>query len=145
MTKIANLAVARMFDTYPPNARRRLLALRALILKTAAATTGVGVLEETLKWGEPAYLTTASKSGSTVRIHWKKTAPSKYAIYFNCNTDLVATFRTLFPNEFVFEGNRAIVFNVADTVPTDALAICIGAALTYHRRTKTANLFTKNA
>jgi hypothetical protein len=57
----------------------------------------------------------------------------------------VATFRTLFPNEFVFEGNRAIVFNVADTVPTDALTICIGAALTYHRPTKPTNLFTKNA
>ena len=54
-------------------------------------------------------------------------------MYFNCQTTLVETFRTLFPNEFRFEGNRAIVFNASDAVPTDALAFCIAAALTYHR------------
>ena len=32
-----------------------------------------------------------------------------------------------------FEGNRAIVFDESDAVPTDSLAVCIAAALTYHR------------
>ncbi len=126
-------AVARVFDTYPSAIRRKLLGLRALLLETAAATPGVGDIEETLKWGEPAYLTTQSKSGSTVRMAWKKSAPTQYAVYFNCQTTLVETFRTLFANEFRFEGNRAIVFDQSDTVPRDALVFCLTAALTYHR------------
>jgi hypothetical protein len=31
------------------------LALRELVLQVAATTEGVGELEESLKWGEPAY------------------------------------------------------------------------------------------
>jgi hypothetical protein len=127
-----NLKVVQVFETYPPNIRKNLLVLRALILRTAASTEGVGELEETLKWGEPAYLTSQSKSGSTIRIAWKKSAPSQYAMYFNCQTGLVDTFRSMFPRDFKFEGNRAIVFEASDKVPTDTLAFCIAAALTYH-------------
>ena len=134
MTPFPNSAVAAAFDAYPPEPRRKLLALRELIFKTAAATDGVGELEETLKWGEPAYLTGKTKSGSTVRIGWKKSAPTQYAMYFNCQTDLIETFRTLFPADFCFEGNRAIVFEQDGRVPTASLVFCIAAALTYHLR-----------
>ncbi len=125
-------AVAKTFESYPPHMRSKLLSLRELIYRTAAETDGVGGLEETLKWGEPAYLTT-NKSGSTIRLGWKKSAPSQCAMYFHCQTNLIETFRTLFHREFKFEGNRAIVFNEADEVPMDSLAFCIAAALTYHR------------
>jgi uncharacterized protein DUF1801 len=131
-----NSSVAEAFDAYPPGMRRKLLALRELIFQTAAETPGVGELEEALKWGEPAYLTTASKSGSTVRIDWKKKRPDEYALYFNCQTKLIDTFRTLFPRGLRFEGNRAIVFHASDSVPRDALAVCLRAAFTYHRREK---------
>ena len=30
-------------------------------------------------------------------------------MYFNCQTNLVETFRTLCPNDFKFEGNRTLV------------------------------------
>ena len=133
MKPFDNAAVAQAFEAYPVNFRRQLLALRELIFQTAASTEGVGMIEETLKWGEPAYVTSQSKSGSTVRIGWKKSNPSQYAMYFHCQTNLVDTFRALFPTEFKFEGNRAIVFNEHDAVPTDSLAFCIAAALTYHR------------
>ena len=79
-----------------------------------------------------------STSGSTIRIGWKKSAPKRYGIYFNCQTSLVETFRAQFPDAFSFEGNRAIVFEESDAVPTDALAVCIAAALTYHRDKKVA-------
>jgi hypothetical protein len=128
--------VAQTFEAYPVNMRRRMLALRELIFSTAADTDGVGELEETLKWGEPAYLTSSTGSGSTIRIDWKKKRPSEYAMYFNCQTSLVETFRTLFPNDFKFEGNRALVFSEAAAVPRDALAFCIATALTYHRAGK---------
>ena len=133
MTPFVNAEVARVFDAYPVDVRPRLLALRELILRTASSTAGVGELEETLKWGEPAYLASKSKSGSTIRIDWKKARPAEYAMYFNCKTTLVETFRTLFPADFKFEGNRAIVFPAAAAVPTDSLAFCVAAALTYHR------------
>lgn len=133
MKPFENAAVARAFEAYPVDFRRKLLALRELIFQTAASTEGVGMIEETLKWGEPAYVTSQSKSGSTIRIDWKKSNPSQYAMYFHCQTNLVDTFRVLFPSEFKFEGNRAIVFNEHDAVPTDALAFCIAAALIYHR------------
>ena len=133
MKPFGNAAVARTFESYPPAMRQKLLALRKLIFETAASTPGVGKLEETLKWGEPAYVTSETKSGSTVRIAWKRSSPSQYAMYFHCQTNLVETFRTLFPNEFAFEGNRAIVFRESEVVPTDSLSFCIAAALTYHR------------
>ncbi len=134
MNPIRNPAVARVFEAYPPPLRRKLMALRKLIFDTAAATDGVGEIEETLKWGEPAYVTSQSKSGSTIRIDCKKSGPARYAMYFHCQTNLVETFRTLFPNDFKFEGHRSIVFDENDVVPCDALAVCIAAALTYHRR-----------
>jgi Domain of unknown function (DU1801) len=126
-------SVQAVFDSYPPPLRKKLLTLRQLILDTAAATEGVGALEETLKWGEPAYITTQSKSGSTVRIDRKKNQ-DRYAIYFNCNTTLVDTFRSMFPNSFHFEGNRALVFDVKDAIPKKKLGFCIAMALTYHQK-----------
>jgi Domain of unknown function (DU1801) len=122
--------VIAVFDSYPPALRSKLLALRQLILTTAAETDGVGPLQETLKWGEPAYVTT-SKSGSTLRINCKKDQ-DRYAIYFNCNTTLIDTFRSLLPTSFSFEGNRAIVFPTADKLPKKELVFCIAMALTYH-------------
>jgi hypothetical protein len=124
--------VAAVFAAYPPAVRRRMLALRALIFETAADTPRVGKLAETLKWGEPAYVTTQTGSGSTVRIDWKAKAPDRYALYFNCQTNLVDTFRTMFPHDFKFEGNRALVIGLRDRVPRAELAWCIAAALTYH-------------
>ena len=138
MKRFDNPAVARVFESYPPSVRPKMLALRQLILETAASTSGVGTLEETLKWGEPAYVTSQTKSGSTVRIDCKKSNPKQYAMYFHCQTNLIETFRRLFPREFKFEGNRAIVFDETDTVPTDSLAFCISVALTYHLKKPTA-------
>jgi hypothetical protein len=124
--------VAAVFESYPPKFRRKLLALRELILETALSTEGVGAIEETLKWGEPAYVTSETKSGSTIRIGWKKSAPAEYSIYFHCQTTLVADFRRQFPDTFEFDGNRRIVFGEDDRVPRGPLSSCIAAALTYH-------------
>src|ERR1700712_2541448 len=77
MMPFSNSAVARIFDAYPPALRDKLLVLRALVFTTAASTAGVGEIEETLKWGEPAYVTTESRSGSTIRIDAKKSAATQ--------------------------------------------------------------------
>ena len=75
-------AVDAVFGAYPGQVRAKLLALRKLIFDTAKATSGVGALEETLKWGQPSYLTTESKSGSTIRIDQVKAEAGGYAVYF---------------------------------------------------------------
>jgi hypothetical protein len=126
--------VMAVFDGYPAAVRARLLAVRWLIFETASATAGVGPLTEALKWGEPAYLTQASRSGSTIRLGWKESRPEHYALYFHCRTMLVDSFRTLFPADLAFEGNRAIVLDASDDVPEQPLARCIAMALTYHRQ-----------
>ena len=126
-------AVALKFADYPSAIRRRLMTLRRMIFETAAAIDGVGEIEETLKWGELAYVTARSGTGSTIRIDWKKSKPAQYAMYFNCQTTLVDTFRTLFQHELNFEGNRAIVFGVDEALHAETVALCIEAALTYHR------------
>ena len=101
-----------------------------LILEVAAAHADIDGLEETLKWGEPSYLT---NGGSTIRIGWKKSRPDNYAMYFNCNTKLVDTFKELYSDLFEFEGNRAIVFHRNDAVPARAVKHCIELALRYHK------------
>jgi Domain of unknown function (DU1801) len=132
MTKhIQSPAVAAAFASYPSKARAGALNLRALIFEVAAETPGVGAIEETLKWGEPAYLTPETKSGSTIRIAWKRSNPNQYSMYFICTTNLVETFRSLFPREFEYEGNRAISFKIEEAIPEDSTRFCIAAALTY--------------
>ena len=131
MKRFKSPAVAAAFDGYPPTIRAKLLRLRELIFEVAAETPRVGTIEETLKWGEPAYLTTETKAGSTIRIAWKKTQPDHYSMYFICTTNLVTTFRSLFPNDFEYEGNRAINFTAEEAIPEDSVRFCIAAALTY--------------
>jgi len=124
-------AVEAVFDAYPRPVKARLLALRRLILDTAKATNGVGLVEETLKWGQPSYLTPKTKSGSTIRIDQVKPVPGQYAVYFHCQTNLVETFRELYP-ELRYEGNRAILLGADDKLPEAALRHCVALALTYH-------------
>src|SRR6266480_2723205 len=124
-------AVDAVFNAYPKPIKAKLLALRRLIFDTATTTTGVGALQETLKWGQQSYLTTETKSGSTIRIDRIKSAADQYAVYFHCQTDLVETFRGLYP-ELSFGGDRSIVLNAQDELPEPALRHCVALALTYH-------------
>ena len=126
--------VSRAFDTFPEGERDILLSLRELIFDVAAKTPGVGPLEETLKWGEPAYLTSQSKSGSTVRLGIRKGQEDEVAIFFICSTTLISEFREQFGDTLVFDGNRAIVLQTGARLPRKTLASCLARALTYKVR-----------
>jgi len=134
--EINNPEVVAVFKSYPKKIRAKLMFLRQLILETASATEGVGELEETLKWGEPSYLTPKTKSGSTIRIAWKKTQEEQYAMYFKCTANLVIAFRERYPTEFKYGGNRSIIFKIDDEIPVKELKSCISLALTYHLNKK---------
>lgn len=128
--------VEAVFDSYPSALREDLLTLRALVFQVADETEAVGALIETLKWGQPAYLPSRRKTGSTIRIDALKNDPDRYAMLFHCQTTLVKDFREIYRDEFVFQGDRALVFSHGRSLPRDALKHCIALALTYHLKPK---------
>ncbi|NOX99901.1 MAG: DUF1801 domain-containing protein [Verrucomicrobia bacterium] len=132
MIEINNSQVAEIFAEYPELMREKILFLRQIIFETAAEIEDVVAdgLEEVLKWENPSYLT---EKGSTIRLGLRKSNPKQYAMYFHCGTKLVDTFRNLYRDQFIFEGNRAIFFNENDKVPIKELKHCIVLALTYHK------------
>lgn len=122
--------VSDVFDRYPIEVQPQLLKLREMVIGTATEIDGLDKLEETLKWGEPSYLT---RYGSTIRMDWKAKTPQHFALYFKCTSKLVPTFKAIYKDIFQFEGNRAIVFKPNDKLPEKELKHCIAMALTYHK------------
>jgi hypothetical protein len=123
--------VSRAFDAFPAPLRKRLFWVRELIFATAAAHEDIGRLTETLKWGEPAYLTEATGSGSTIRLGRLKDS-AHAAILFNCKTTLVDTFRERFPDQFEYRQTRALLLPVSGRLPKQELSVCLSLALKYH-------------
>lgn len=103
------------------------MAVRDLVFRVAEDCEA-GVLTETLKWGQPSYLTEVSKSGTTIRLGLAGKHP---AVFFNCQTTLVEGFRSDFPDAFEYVGNRALI--LSDSDDDGALGLCLARALTYHR------------
>ena len=127
-----NPEVAALFEAYPPKIRQKLLSLRQLIFDTAVSTKGVGKLEETLKWGQPSYVTVETNSGTTIRLDQVKVTAGEFAIYTHCQTPIIDNFRQMYGKEFKFEKNRAIHFDVSDNIPVKKIREFITMALTYH-------------
>jgi hypothetical protein len=136
--------VAAVFESYPKEIKSKLMFLRQLIFDVASRTNGVGELEETLKWGQPSYLTTQTRSGSLVRIDQIKSQEGKYAMYFHCQTTLVATFKEMYRGQFEFGGSRSIIFRAKDKVPVKELSHCVSMALTYHLNKRQNNHASEN-
>ena len=123
--------VQSVFTSYPTHIRPKLEFLRSLIIEEAKSVGTIAHLEETLKWGEPSYLT---KKGSTIRIDFKEKTPGQYAMYFKCTSKLIPTFKEVFGDTFSYEKNRAIIFKLDEEIPRDELRTCIRLALTYHTK-----------
>ena len=126
-------AVREAFDQMPQHMHGRFRELRALIFEVAKADDRIGPLEESLKWGEPAYRPT-NGVGSTVRLAVPSKAPDQCGVFFICSTNLVDAFRSDFP-ELMCQGNRAILVLPNAPIP-DALRICLHRALTHHLAAK---------
>jgi hypothetical protein len=128
--------VATAFDAFAPGQRKTLLALRDIILETAAAHPAIGELDESLKWGEPAYRPKRALTGTTVRLGVAPKSPGACAIFVNCKTSLLATYRDLYPGVFGFEGDRALIVPAGDTLPAEAVSHRVSLALTYHMKVR---------
>lgn len=132
-----NPLVEDVFNHYPKFVQDKMRFLRNLVIETAKEIDGIKELEETLKWGEPSFLT---KGGSTLRMDWKAKTPDQYAMYFKCTSRLGETFKVVFKDKFQFEGKRAIIFKLNGKIPIKELKLCIKATLTYHDVKKLATL-----
>ncbi|MGK0270615.1 MAG: hypothetical protein ACI88H_001262 [Cocleimonas sp.] len=129
LDRIKSSDVRNTLQLYPDNIQNRILTIRQAIFDLASENSDIGDIEETRKWGEPSYL---AKSASTVRLAWKNSIPGKYGVYFNCKSKLIGTFKELYPTIFIYDGNRAIILNVAKDIPEE-LNHCLLSALTYHK------------
>ncbi len=129
---IGDRAVAAAFDAFAPDQRATLLDLRDIILRTAAANPAIGALDESLKWGEPAYRPVRPRTGGTVRLGVWRGAPKACALFVHCKTSLMASYRDLYPDLFGFEGDRALIMPAGVSPPAQAVSHCVSLALTYH-------------
>ena len=125
-------AIKTVVEAWPLDAQAHLAEARQVILATAAAMPEVGPITETLKRGEPAWLTEASKSGTTIRAAWAPKRPEVFGIHLNCRTTLVARMRHLYPDAFTYDGTRALLKPLTDPLPTDPLDHVVRMALRYH-------------
>ena len=128
-------AVADAFAAFDDGVRPRLLELRELIFETARGTDGVGPIRESLKWGQPSFLTVKPKSGTTIRIDRDRSGEGDVALYVNCQTSLVSDWRALYPH-LKFGGNRSVHFRAGDPLPENEICHMISMALTYHVKKK---------
>lgn len=124
-------AVAEAFARFPCAARERLLEARRQVFVAAVDDPRVGTLTETLKWGEPAYLTGTSRSGSTLRLGLAG-KPAEAALLLNCRTGLVEEIRARYGDLFRYAGTRGVL--LSDAVPPEAVRHCAALALTWHAR-----------
>lgn len=121
--------VDRIISGYAPTTREGVLALRALILKEAAAMPQIGLLTETLKWGQPAYLTRTRK-GSTLRLGPHRDAC--FALFAHCQTSIIESYARSFPGWDRIDGNRAVLFDTPDQIEPERLGHLIRHGLGYH-------------
>jgi hypothetical protein len=130
MPEFASTAVAQAFNALPESHRKPALELRELILEVAGQLNLPGGVEETLKWGQPGYLPAKPRTGSTIRVGFHD--ENTIALYFNCQSQLVENFRTLFGETMSYAKNRAILFDVSSSLPANVIRQCARMALRYH-------------
>ena len=121
--------VRAAYKAMPARLRPCFDALRRLIFAVAADDLRVGDIEESLKWGEPAYRP-RNGAGSSVRLAVPKGHEHRCGVFFICNTGLVDSFRAEFPALDCL-GNRAVLVDPEKQLP-DALGLCLHRALSYH-------------
>ena len=126
-----DLAIGNKIQLYPDSAQTKFRELRSLIFEVAKEND-IETIEETLKWGEPSYIT---KNGSAIRIDWKPRTPDCLFVFFNCKTVLIETYKEMFFDVLKFQNNRAIVLELDKPLP-DELKTCFLMALNYHKLKK---------
>ena len=117
-----------VIESYPGSAAAALHELRRLVLEVAEEL-GIADLVETIKWGEPSFV---CKTGTPLRIDWKPKYPDQVSMFVNCQSQLIATAKEVYPGLLRTIGKREIALPVAQPWPVEPLKHFISLTLTYH-------------
>lgn len=130
---LKNNSIIDSYYNKPDVMHDNLCLLRALIYAVAADLKQVGVIKESLKWGQPSFVPD-NKSGTPIRLGIEKKSPGTYGLYVNCSTTLIETVRHIYGDQLKYDGNRGILFSQEDDLQYDIVRHVIEMALTYHVR-----------
>lgn len=132
-----NIDIQQTFDNYHPQTKKQLLKIRQWIFEigesSGESASEIGQVQECLKWGDPSYLTSSPKSGTTLILSQLKSEPSKYGLFVHCQTSLIEDFRVAYP-DLPYDKNRGVLFDSQAPIQTDVIKQFIYLALTYHAR-----------
>ena len=124
--------VDAVFDAAPEPQCTALRRLRQLVVDVAAEI-GAAPVHEELKWGQPSYSAAHRQESTAVRLAMVND-DERFGVFFHCRSSVVPDFRAAFPDDFVYDGTRGILFRPGDDLQLDRLRLCIEHALTYRRR-----------
>ncbi|WP_299499131.1 hypothetical protein [uncultured Roseobacter sp.] len=125
--------IAEKTASWPVPARDLFCRIRETV-HDAAARAEIGPLTETLKWGQPSWLPRKPRIGTTLRCGWDPDTPEQFSLYVHCQTTLIETMKTLYPNAFEYDGNRAMRMPLNGPSSLHAIDHCAFLTLTYHRK-----------
>ncbi|NNE53876.1 MAG: DUF1801 domain-containing protein [Sulfitobacter sp.] len=97
-----------------------------------AQERGVGPLQESLKWGQPAWRPAKPRTGSTLRMDWNEGTPDRLNLFVDCKTDLAARMDDLYPDLAFNDGRRHLAIGLGDPLPEQALAHLAEMTFCYH-------------
>ncbi|QFT59564.1 hypothetical protein FIU94_12085 [Sulfitobacter sp. THAF37] len=118
-------------QSWPLPARDALWACRAVFHATAEQT-GIGPLEESLKWGQPAWRPRAPRTGSTLRMGWTPDDPDRISLFVDCKTDLAARMAEIYPDIGANDNRRQIRLDLTRPLPDQAIAHLSQMTFCYH-------------
>lgn len=122
--------VEALLDAADPDIAAGITRLRRMIYEVAASDPKIGPVQETVKWGQPAYL---ARKGTTLRLGQPK--GGGFGLYVHCQSRVIPEFRDLFPDHDRFDGTRGVVFRAADEICSERHGWLIHRALGYHLKT----------
>ena len=125
-------AVQTRIAQWPPAAQQAFETLRGICHNTATHHQ-LGPLEESLKWGQPAWRPVKPNTGSTLRVMWEETTPDLLNLYVGCKTDLAARMREIYPDLPQNDDRRHIALRLSDPLPVEALSHLASMTLAYHQ------------
>ena len=121
-----------VFASWSQTAAATALQCRGLFLD-AAARLETGPLEESLKWGQPAWRPSRPRTGSTLRMGWDAAEPDALTLFVDCKTDLAARMQETYPTLMAHDGRRRMGVSLNTPLPEQAIAHLAEMTFSYHR------------
>ena len=103
------------------------------LFHTIAQEADTGPLDESLKWGQPAWRPRKARTGATLRMDWDAATPDRLSLYVDCKTDLASRMRDIYPDLPLNDGQRHLGITIGAPLPEQALAHLAEMTFTYHR------------